>query len=269
MHQPARNLAWMAKHHFGKVRLACFVLCLSPALWLAAEWFMGALGINVLNRLLHFTGQWSLILLIVTLAITPVRRVSIWVSQVIHARYGKRVSDWNWLIRLRRQLGLFTFFYASLHVSFYAVFDAGFDLTAAWTDVVERPFIGVGLVAFALLVPLALTSNRASIRKLGRQWRTLHMATYAVALLAVVHFWMSAKVGDFHALPYTAAVVILLGARAWAWRRGERQPAKEVSERHPGQPARGAPTPAQASPHKVMQATASVPALAGTADDPA
>jgi len=231
MNAPARNLAWLAKHHFGKVRVASFALCLSPALWLAGEWLTGSLGINPLNRLLHFTGRWALIMLTISLAVTPMRRLSVWVSQTVRARYGKRVSDWNGLIRLRRQFGLFTFFYACLHVAAYVVFDAGTDFDVIRADVLERPFILVGLAAFVLLIPLAATSNQAAMRALGRGWRRLHTMGYVIALLTIGHFWIQAKVGDARPLPYTLVLCALLAVRLHAWRRGDRSAGVEVSER--------------------------------------
>ena len=226
-----RNLAWLAKHHFGKVRVACFMLCLSPALWLGGEWLSSSLGINPLNRLLHFTGRWALILLTVTLAVTPARRLSLFISQTAHARYGKRVSDWNWLIRLRRQLGLFTFFYACLHLMVYISFDAGPDISSILDDAVQRPFIVVGLVAFTLLVPLAATSNQPAMKLLGGAWRKLHTLTYLIAVLALAHFWIQTKVGDISPLPYSLALGVLLAIRLLAWRMGERTSAVEVKER--------------------------------------
>jgi len=226
MSAPARNLAWLVKHHFGKVRVASFVLCLSPALWLGGEWLTGSLGINPLNRLLHFTGRWALIMLTISLSVTPARRLSVWISQAVRARYGKRVSDWNGLIRLRRQFGLFTFFYACLHVASYVAFDAGPDLDAIRDDVLQRPFILVGSAAFALLIPLAATSNQAAIRFLGRSWRRLHTLSYVIAILAIVHFWIQAKVGEAKPLPYTVGLVALL-----AWRLGDRGVGGEIKER--------------------------------------
>ena len=231
MEAPRRNPAWLARHHFGKVRLASFVLCLLPALWLGGECLNHSLGINPLTRLLHFTGRWALILLIVTLTVTPARRLSVFISQTAHARYGKRVSDWNWLIRLRRQFGLFTFFYACLHLTVYVALDAALDLRSIREDVVERPFIVVGFVAFALLVPLAATSNQVSMRLLGRHWRRLHTASYVIAVLAIVHFWMHKKLGDLSALPYSLATAALLMSRVVAWKMGDRGTGEEVSER--------------------------------------
>ena len=231
MDEPVRNLAWLAKHHFGVVRWASFLVWLSPSLWLGGEWLTDALGINPLNRLLHFTGRWAFIMLLVTLTITPARRLSVVVSQIVHARYGKRVSDWNWLIRLRRQLGLFAFYYACLHFVVYLAFDAGFDGTAISDDLRERPFMLLGLAAFALLVPLAATSNQAAIRALGRVWRRLHSLSYLIALLVVAHFWLQMKVGHTTPLPYSIVLALLLVARLLAWRKGDRGAAIELKER--------------------------------------
>ena len=171
-----RNLAWLARHHFGVLRVLCFALCLIPALWLAGEWLTDSLGINRLNRLLYFTGRWALIMLALSLSVTPLRRLSVRWSQHARARYGKRMSDWNWLIRLRRQLGLFTLFYASLHLLIYGLFDAALDMQSVREDLRERPFIGIGLIAFVLLLPLAATSSQAAMRALGGAWRRLHAA---------------------------------------------------------------------------------------------
>jgi sulfoxide reductase heme-binding subunit YedZ len=228
---PRRNLAWLAKHHFGKVRVASFLLCSAPGLWLGYECLSNSLGINPLNRLLHFTGRWALILLIVSLAVTPARRLSVFISQTAHARYGKRVSDWNWLIRLRRQFGLFTFFYACLHLMVYVVFDSGPDMRSILDDALQRPFIIVGFGAFTLLIPLAITSNQAAMKLLGGVWRQLHSLTYLIAALALAHFWIQAKVGDSSPLPYSLALGALFASRLLAWRTGERACAVEVKER--------------------------------------
>ena len=231
MGPPARNQAWFAKHHFGTIRFVSFLAWSSPALWLMGEWLTSSLGINPLNRLLHFTGCWALTMLLVTLTVTPARRLSVLVSQRVHARYGKRLSDWNWLIRLRRQFGLFSFFYACLHVAVYVVFDSGPDLATFRDDVLERPFILVGMAAWVLLIPLAATSNQFSVRALGRHWKRLHLSTYAIVLLAVTHFWLQMKPGHTDPLPYSVVFAILLAARLCSWRLGDRGVGSEAKER--------------------------------------
>jgi methionine sulfoxide reductase heme-binding subunit len=217
---------------FAAVRAGSFAMCLAPALWLAGEWLTQSLGINPLNRLLHATGIWALVMLALTLAVTPARRLSVWLSQAVHARYGKRLSDWNWLVKLRRQWGLFVFFYASLHLAVYLAFDIGIALPRGFDalreDVIERPFILLGFAAFFLLVPLAATSNQGAMRRLGRAWKPLHRLSYVVAVLALVHFWSQAKVGDWHALPYTVAIGALLAWRLWDRRSGDEVPARST-----------------------------------------
>lgn len=270
MDGPGRNLAWLARHHFGKLRVASFGLCLMPAIWLGAEWLLGALGVNPLNRLLHFSGSSALIMLTVTLCVTPARRLSVRVSQVVHARWGKRLSDWNWLIRLRRQFGLFTFFYACMHLACYVAFDVGVDLNAIRDDALERPFIFVGVSAFALLIPLAATSNQAAMRALGGQaWRQLHMLTYLVAILAIAHFWIQMKVGDTKPLIYTLCLGLLLALRLHAWRRGDKSAAVEVEERESARRAGVMPLPhaagaslAATSPNAPLPLPAAAPSMA-------
>lgn len=229
--KPARNLQWLVRHRFGAIRLASFLGCLAPAAWLITEWLTDSLGVNPLNRLLHFTGRWALIMLLVTLTVTPARRLSVWLSQTSHAHFGKRLSDWNWLIRLRRQLGLFAFFYACLHLAIYAGLDAGFDLGAILDDAHDRPFILLGFSGFALLVPLAATSNAYAIRTLGRHWQKLHSATYVIAILAIAHFWMQMKLGHTTYLPYALVLALLFAARILVWKRGDRGVVVEAKER--------------------------------------
>jgi sulfoxide reductase heme-binding subunit YedZ len=234
--RPQRNLEWFARHRFGTIRLASFLAGLAPAAWLAAEWMTGSLGVNPLNRLLHFTGSSALVMLLVTLSVTPARRLSIRVSQMCRVRFGKRVSDWNWLIRLRRQLGLFAFFYAVLHLGMYVLLDAGPDILAISTDAIERPFILLGFASFLLLVPLAATSNAFAIRRLGRNWRKLHALSYLIAILVIAHYWLQMKVGNQAYLPYALALVLLYTARIYAWFKGDRTMASETAERHGNRP---------------------------------
>ena len=176
---------------------------------------------------------------------TPARRFSTLLSRWVHARYGKRLSDWNWLIRLHRQLRLFAFFYASLHMAIYATLDAGLTIAALQDDVLERPFIVVGFVTYTILFALALTSTQAAMRAMGRAWKRLHTLVYVAALLAVVHFWVQSKVGVRTPLPYSVVLALLLGARWLAWRLGDRRVGVEVAERvhgaGPGAPERAAP----------------------------
>jgi sulfoxide reductase heme-binding subunit YedZ len=142
-------------------------------------------------------------MLCATLAVTPLRRLT-----------GR-----NALARIRRMLGLFTFFYASLHLTTYVWLDQWFDVMAMARDIVKRPFITVGISAFALMLPLAITSTNAMMRRLGRRWSELHRLVYAVAPLAILHFWWhkAGKNNFFEPTIYGLVVAVLLGARLW-WR---------------------------------------------------
>ncbi|MBN3829622.1 protein-methionine-sulfoxide reductase heme-binding subunit MsrQ, partial [Burkholderia sp. Ac-20384] len=165
------------------------------------------LGANPIEFITRSTGLWTLVLLCVTLAVTPLRRMTGFAA----------------LLRFRRMIGLFAFFYATLHFTTYLWFDKWFDVVAILKDVGKRPFITVGFAAFVLLIPLAVTSPRAMVRRLGRHWATLHSAIYAIVLFGVLHFWWMRAGKHNLAQPklYAAIVAALLGWRliAWGWRR--------------------------------------------------
>ncbi len=192
------------------IKRGVFLLALLPCARLFVLGANDGLGANPLEFITHETGSWALYLLCITLAITPLRHL----------------SGWNWLVRLRRMLGLYTFFYALLHFTAFLWFDHFFDLEEMWRDVLKRPFITVGFIAFVLLIPLALTSNDASIRRLGRRWKQLHRAIYLIAPLAVLHFWwMKAGKNDLaEPLLFAVIVAVLLVARLIYRRRSLRTP---------------------------------------------
>jgi sulfoxide reductase heme-binding subunit YedZ len=154
-------------------KAAVWMLCLTPAGLLIWRAFTGGLGANPIEFITLRTGFWTLVLIMVTLAVTPVRRV----------------TGWHRIIQFRRMLGLFAFFYATLHFLTYVTLDLFFDFSAIAADIVKRPYITVGFTAFLLLVPLALTSTKGSIRRLGRNWLRLHRLLYVSAALAVLHFY--------------------------------------------------------------------------------
>lgn len=160
------------------------------------------------------TGRSALVILTLTLSITPMRRWLTLFSKYSNRHFGKRLSDWNWLVRLRRMLGLWCFVYAFMHVWVYAAFDIGYDWSAAWTEVKGKPYILAGLLAFVMLLPLALTSTQSMVRMLGRNWRRLHRLSYAIALIALLHFWWLTKPGLWSPWPDTIAILLLLGYRA-------------------------------------------------------
>ena len=193
-------------------KLILFAACLVPAALLAYRAFVtGDLGINPVETLTHETGQWALRLLLVTLAVTPVRRL----------------TGWNRVIGFRRMLGLFAFFYAILHLSIWVVFDHYFTLSTMVEDIVKRPFITMGTLSLVLMLPLALTSTKWAIRKLGRRWQQLHRLVYLSAIAAVVHFLWKEKVIIDETLMYAGILAALLLIRvAIAWRRRAAVPAK-------------------------------------------
>lgn len=181
-----------------------FALALLPFVRLVFAAFYDHLGANPLEFITRNTGDWTLYFLCMTLAMTPLRKL-------LH---------WNWLIRLRRMLGLFTFFYASLHFLTFLWFDHFFDLEEMWRDVIKRPFITVGFITFVLLLPLAMTSTNGMIKRLGGQrWQWLHRLIYVIAPLGVLHyFWMKAGKQDFaQPLLFAGIVGVLLGLRL-IWR---------------------------------------------------
>lgn len=174
-----------------------FTLSLAPLvrlLWLARH---NGLGANPIEAITHQTGLLALIFLLVGLAVTPLRRT----------------ASLLWLIRYRRMLGLFAFFYASLHLVTYVWLDQFFNLHSMLKDVAKRPFITMGTTAFLLMVPLALTSTQWAIRRLGRRWGQLHRLVYASAAAAVIHFLWLVKRDISEPLLYAGVLALLLGYR--------------------------------------------------------
>ena len=188
------------------IRTAVFVVCLVPLARLVVVGVAGGLGANPVEAVTRSTGWWTLTFLCITLAVTPLRRA----------------TGANWLLRLRRMLGLYAFFYACLHFTTYIWLDVWFDLAAVAKDIVKRPFITVGFTAFVLLWPLALTSTNAMQRRLGRAWGRLHRLVYAIVVLGVVHFWWLVKRDITEPAIFAAVVLALLAARLIpkAWRSG-------------------------------------------------
>jgi sulfoxide reductase heme-binding subunit YedZ len=185
------------------VVVALSLLPLAQMVWLTAS---GQL-VEPIEFITRATGDWTLYFLCIALAVTPLRRL----------------TAWNWLLKLRRMLGLFAFFYALLHFTTFLWFDHFFDLAAMLADVLKRPFITVGFSAFVLLIPLAATSTKGMQRRLGgKRWMWLHRLVYLIAPLGILHFWwMKAGKNDFaEPIAVGSVVVLLLGARIyWAWRR--------------------------------------------------
>jgi sulfoxide reductase heme-binding subunit YedZ len=190
----------MTKANVRAAKVAVFALCLVPALMLVWRTQQGTLGVNPIETITHATGDWTLRLLLVTLAVTPLRRL----------------TGWNRLIGFRRMLGLFAFFYATLHLLTYAWLDQALAWPSILHDIPKRPFITAGFGAFVLLVPLALTSTAGAIRRLGGAWwRRLHSLIYVAALLGVVHFWWLVKADISRPARYACALALLLLPRVW------------------------------------------------------
>jgi sulfoxide reductase heme-binding subunit YedZ len=186
------------------LKIVVFVLAALPFLRLVFAVYREDLGANPLEFITRNTGDWTLYFLCMTLSLTPLRKL----------------LQWHWLIRLRRMLGLYSFFYASLHFLTFLWFDHFFDLGDMWRDLVKRPFITVGFIAFVLLLPLAITSNNAMIKRLGgKQWQLLHRLVYVIVPLGVLHyFWMKAgKNLLLQPLLFAVLVSALLGMRLY-WR---------------------------------------------------
>ena len=178
-----------------------FLLCLVPLGILVFRALTANLGANPVEFIQHATGDWTLRFLVITLCITPFRKLL-------------KLPD---LIRFRRMLGLFAFFYACLHFLTYLGPDQSFDLAAMWKDVAKRPFITMGFAAFVLLIPLALTSTAGWIRRLGgRRWQMLHRLIYISAICGVIHYYWLVKSAVLRPLTYAAIVAILL-----LWRLGD------------------------------------------------
>jgi methionine sulfoxide reductase heme-binding subunit len=184
------------------IKSAIFIGALLPFVRLAVFAVTGNLGANPIEFITRNTGDWTLYFLCITLAVTPLRRF----------------TNWNWLIKLRRMLGLFAFFYASLHFTTFLWFDHFFDVDEMWRDVLKRPFITVGFTAFMLLIPLAVTSTNAMVRRLGgKRWQWLHKLVYLIASLGILHFWwMKAGKHDFsRPILFGTIVAVLLLIRVY------------------------------------------------------
>jgi sulfoxide reductase heme-binding subunit YedZ len=196
----------LTPRQFAAIKSILFALCLLPLLRLLWGAWNDELGANPIEFVTRSLGTWTLNFLLITLTVTPLRKA----------------TGWAWLTRLRRMLGLFVFFYVFLHLSSYLWLDQFFDWTAIGKDILKRPFITVGMAAFLLLVPLAVTSNNAMIRRLGgRRWQALHRAIYVIGIFAVTHYWWLVKKDA--ALPgiYAAILGTLLALRL-LWRHQEK-----------------------------------------------
>lgn len=190
-----------------------FLLCLVPAVLVVTDAFeiTGRLGANPIEEIQDRLGNWALRFIMITLAVTPLRRL----------------TNWNWLSRFRRMLGLFAFFYAFMHFLAWFILDQGMLVSAILEDLIERPFITIGFAAVLILTALAVTSPIAMRRRMGKRWQTLHNFVYAAAILGVWHYWWQVKKDVTEPQIYAAILAVLLGIRIWwQWQRrtNERKP---------------------------------------------
>jgi methionine sulfoxide reductase heme-binding subunit len=206
---------------FSRLKALVFAVSVLPFVLLALRGFNSwqgrpfNLGANPIEFITRDLGDWTLIFLMITLAVTPVRRL----------------TSWQWLIKLRRMLGLFAFFYASLHFVTYIWLDQFFDLKDIVKDVIKRPFITVGFLAFVCLIPLAVTSTNAMVRRLGgKRWQALHRLVYAIGMLGVVHYWWLVKRDIREPLLYASILAVLLGVRIyWKLQKRANTPSSAVT----------------------------------------
>lgn len=228
----------MSSHQFLRfvAKPLVFIAALGPVAWLTWAGLTGNLSVNPLSDLTNETGLWALRFICLSLAVTPLRRL----------------TGWNWLVRFRRMLGLYAFFYGSLHFLVYTIADrfAGLDFPdgiVSWTtarnlaasvgeDIYKRPFITIGFLAWSLMVPLAITSTTGWIRRLGKKWAQLHRLVYVSAAAGVLHYWWLVKADVRRPITYGVIVAILLGFRAWK-ARAKATPVR-VGDRGAPQPGR-------------------------------
>ena len=182
-------------------KILLFINALVPLALVAWDFSFGKLGANPVEFFLRTTGVLTLVFLLITLSVTPLRKY-----------FG-----WNNLVKFRRMLGLYAFFYGFLHLATYSVFDKSLNISAIVSDVWQRPFIAVGMFAFFLLIPLAVTSTNGMIKRLGgKNWAKLHKLTYLIAILGVIHFWMIVKSDVAYPLLSGLILAVLLSYRIFA-----------------------------------------------------
>jgi len=176
------------------IKITTFVACLIPAVWLLVNFFQDNLGANPFEALTRQSGEWTLRFLLIVLAISPLRKI----------------TGQAWLMGYRRMLGLYVFFYACLHLLTYIWFDQFFDWDEILTDIIKRPFITAGMLAFVLLIPLAITSTNNWMRRLGKRWKKLHQLVYGIGVLGILHYLWLVKADLREPLIYAAILILLL-----------------------------------------------------------
>ncbi len=176
------------------VKPLVFLAALGPAIWLLVAALGNDLGANPIEAITRSLGDWALRFLLLTLTVSPLRRL----------------TGWRWLLGYRRMLGLYSFFYASLHLLSYIVLDQFFYWPEIWADIIKRPYITVGMASFLLLIPLAVTSTTGWMRRLGRNWQRLHRLVYLIAIGGVLHYYMLVKADTSDPLLYALILFVLM-----------------------------------------------------------
>lgn len=181
-------------------KVLVFAVCLLPFVWLTYAFFTYQLGANPIEAVTRETGQWALRFVMISLAVSPL----------------KWLTDFSVLLRFRRMLGLFAYFYASVHMLLYLGLDQFFDFSEIWVDIIKRPFITIGFLTFVLLTPLTITSTNKMIKRLGRRrWKMLHQLNYLIVILACVHFFMLVKQDKTEPIIYFMIAAVLLLSRVF------------------------------------------------------
>jgi sulfoxide reductase heme-binding subunit YedZ len=200
-------LATVERRWILVLKAAIWVLGVAPVLWLTWGFFRDTLGANPIEKITLVEGRWTLAFLLAAMAITPIRRL----------------TSWNRVVQLRRLLGLFAFFHASVHFLVYVGLDQFFAFRYIVEDVLERPYITAGFTALVLLVPLAVTSTKGWIRRLGRRWQRLHRLAYVAAGLGVLHFFWKVKADTFWPLVSALLLAAMFAVRIWHGVRSRRR----------------------------------------------
>ncbi len=194
-----KQLKTLNQNQVKNIKIGLFILCLLPILRLVWQGFNDNLSANPIEFIERNTGYWALLILLITLSLTPLRLT----TKII------------WPVQLRRMLGLFMFFYAVLHLITYLFLDYNFEWSDILKDIIKHPYVLVGFSAFILTIPLAATSNNAMIKKLGTRWKTLHKSVYLIAILGVIHFWWLVKKDLREPILFAIILTLLLLVRIY------------------------------------------------------
>lgn len=198
---PVKNLIVMLMNLKKRLKPTVFILCLLPLLILIWNGFNNALGVNPAETILDTMGNWAIYMLLITLTITPVRKL----------------TNWGGVIRLRRMLGLFAFFYVCLHLLSYIWFDQYFDWNEIVKDIIKRPFITLGFATFLLLIPLAITSTNSMMLRLKKRWKMLHQLIYPISIMATLHFFWMTRADFTHPVMIAIILSALLAYRLFLY----------------------------------------------------